>query len=106
MLRSDVCRKGTNSVSTLPDRANNLPACINGVRGQIGTTIPFDKIAAIDNLHKFAVVSKVLKRLISQIGTDIKTAHTTIARDDGQQPIRLGTDFRNSHWSSHLIGNV
>ena len=60
---SDACRKSTSIVPTLPDRANNLPACLNGVRGQIGTTIPFDKIAAIDNLHKFAVVSKVLKRL-------------------------------------------
>lgn len=72
---------------------NNLPSCFNRVGRQIGTTIPFNEVPAVENLDEFARVTKAFECLISQIGTHIKDAHATVVRNDGQRPTRLWTKF-------------
>jgi hypothetical protein len=63
--------------------SNDLPPCFNGVCRQISTAVPFDKVTAIGNLHKFALVSKCLKRLIAEIRAHIKTTNTTVVGNNG-----------------------
>ena len=72
-------RRGDLSGSCLRGcSAGNLPSRLNGVRRQIGAAMPFDKVPAIDDLHEFAVVAKVFKRLVLQVGPHVKTALSLI----------------------------
>lgn len=56
--------------------------CLYGIRRQISTAFPFNKISAIENFHEFVVVSKLIKGLVFQLGSNIKTADAAVVCND------------------------
>ena len=82
-----------------------MPVCFNGVGGQVSATLPFDEVPAVGDLHELGRVTQGFKRLVLQLGPDIKTTHATVVCHNGQNPIRLRMDFLDSHWSRPLMGN-
>ena len=47
--------------------ANSTPSRLNGVCGQISSTVPFNKVTAIDNFCEFTLVLKRFKRFVLKI---------------------------------------
>jgi len=84
----------------------DTPVRLDRIYRQISTAIPFHKIPPTRDLHELGGVAKVLKRLIFQIGIYIETANATVVCNEGQDPIRLWTDFFDSHWSRPLLLDI
>ena len=66
--------------------ANSMPSRFNGVRGQISSTVPFNKVTAIDDFCEFTLVLERFKRFVLKVGANIKLSNTSILSNYSQYP--------------------
>ena len=76
---------------------NSTPSRLNGVCGQISSTVPFNKVTTIDDFCEFTLVLKRFKRFVLKVGANIKMSNTTILSNNGQYPVCLYLKFSDSH---------
>lgn len=66
---------------------------LNRIGGQIGSTLPFDKVAAVADLHKLGSIFQLFECLIAEIRPHIELADSAVRSGNHQSPVRLGIDF-------------
>jgi hypothetical protein len=77
---------------------NSTPSRLNGVCGQISSTVPFNKVTTIDYFGEFTLVLERFKRFVLKVGGPTsKTSNTTILSNNSQYPVWLHLKFSDSH---------